>query len=78
MLGAGDRHDVIALREKPCQRHLRRRRTGLIRDTFHGIHDAQVLLEVAFGEFMSVRFYLEPVDAGDVAVDEAVRMAVGR
>jgi ketosteroid isomerase-like protein len=30
------------------------------------------------GEFMSVRFYLEPVDAGDVAVDEAVRMAVGR
>lgn len=30
------------------------------------------------GEFMSVRFYLEPVDASDVAVDEAVRMAVGR
>jgi ketosteroid isomerase-like protein len=30
------------------------------------------------GELTSVRFYLEPVDAGGVAVDEAVRTAVGR
>jgi ketosteroid isomerase-like protein len=29
------------------------------------------------GELTSVRFYLEPVDAGGVAVDEAVRTAVG-
>lgn len=32
----------------------------------------------ADGELTSVRFYLEPVDAGGVAVDEAVRTAVGR
>lgn len=35
------------------------------------------IFAIADDEFTSVRFYLEPVDQNDIAVDEAVRMAVG-
>ena len=37
-LGAGDRHDVVALSEKPCQRELTRRAVLLGRDRLEAIH----------------------------------------
>ena len=47
MLCTRDQHDVVALREEPCQRHLSRRCGDLLGDHFNGVHDTHILLEVA-------------------------------
>ena len=36
------------------------------------------IFEVGEGEFTSVRFYLEPVEAGGISIDAAIKQAVGR
>ena len=36
------------------------------------------IFEVGEGEFASVRFYLEPVEAGGISIDAAIKQAVGR
>ena len=41
-LGAGDRHDVVALRQDPGERQLRRRATFLFRDLPDAINEGQV------------------------------------
>jgi hypothetical protein len=74
-LGAGDRGDVVALREQPCQGHLCRRRTHLGGNGLDFVDDAQVALEVLASE---ARVGLAPVVVGellgraDVPGEEAV------
>src|SRR5215213_9306061 len=46
VLGAGDGDYVVALRQNPGQRQLRRRGTLLMRDRLHLADEVQVLLEV--------------------------------
>src|SRR6266536_3711271 len=48
--GAGDRGDVVALREQPGQSNLCRCRADLGSDGLDLVDDAEVLLEVALGE----------------------------
>ena len=62
-LGAGDGGDVVALREEPGQRDLRRCRIELGGDGLDLVDDAEVLFEVAFGEAGVV---LAPVVVGEV------------
>src|SRR5829696_1189830 len=57
-LGAGDRGDVVALGEQPCQCDLRRCGFQLGSDGLDLIDDAEVFLEVALGE---ARVALAPV-----------------
>jgi hypothetical protein len=74
-LGAGDRGNIVTLREQPRQRDLRRCGVDLGSDGFDLVDDADVLLEVALGE---ARVALAPVVVGellggaDVACEEAV------
>ena len=74
-LGAGDRGDVVALREQPGQRDLRRCGARLGGDGLDLVDDAQVALEVLAGE---ARVGLAPVVVGellgraDLAGEEAV------
>jgi hypothetical protein len=49
-LGSGDRCDVVALREQPGQRHLRRGGARLGGDGLDLIDDAQVAPEILAGE----------------------------
>src|SRR6266487_3066883 len=62
-LGAGDRGDVVALREQPGQSDLRRCRAGLGSDGLDLVDDAKVLFEVALGE---ARVVLAPVIVGEL------------
>src|SRR6266849_5190718 len=74
-LGAGNRRDVVALREQPRQCHLCRCCTSLGSNGFDFVEDAQVALEVLAGE---ARVGLAPVVVGellgraDLAGEEAV------
>ena len=60
-LGAGDRGDVVALREQPGQGDLRRCGADLGGDGLDLVDDAQVALEVLAGE---ARVGLAPVVVG--------------
>jgi hypothetical protein len=62
-LGPGDRGDVVALREQPCQSHLGRGSAGLGCDGSDLVGNAQVALEVLAGE---ARVRLAPVVVGEV------------
>ena len=62
-LGAGDRGDVVTLREQPGQRDLRRCGTCLGGDSLDLVDDAQVALEVLADE---ARIGLAPVVIGNV------------
>ena len=62
-LGAGDRGDVVTLREQPGQSDLRRCGVELGGDGPDLVDDAEVLLEVARGE---ARVVLAPVVVGEV------------
>src|SRR5438876_144231 len=62
-LGAGDRGDVVALCEQPGQGDLRRCGAELGGDGLDLVDDAEVLLEIAFGE---ARVVLAPVVVGEV------------
>ena len=62
-LGSGDRRDVVALREQPGQRHLRRCGARLDGDGLDLIDDAQVALEVLAGE---ARVGFAPVVVGEL------------
>jgi hypothetical protein len=74
-LRAGDRGDVVALREQPGQSHLCGCCTRLGGDSFDFVDDAQVALEVLAGK---ARVGLAPVVVGellgraDLAGEEAV------
>ena len=74
-LGAGDRCDVVALREQPGQGDLCRCGTSLGSNGLDLVDDAQVALEVLSGE---ARIGLAPVVVGnivggaDLAGEEAV------
>lgn len=50
LLGAGDRDDVVALRQQPRQRQLARRDLLLLRQRRDAVHQLQVLGEVLLGE----------------------------
>src|SRR6185312_3313380 len=62
-LGAGNRRDVIALREQPGQSDLCRCRTRLGGNRPDFVYDAQVPLEVLAGE---ARIGLSPVAVGEL------------
>src|SRR5712691_1195079 len=62
-LGAGDRGDVVALREEPGQRGLCWCCIELGGDGLDLVDDAEVLLEVALGE---ARVVLAPVVVGEI------------
>src|SRR5207245_10111198 len=47
LLRARDREDVLAAREQPRERDLRRPHAALRRDRFERLHELQVLLEIA-------------------------------
>ena len=74
-LGAGNRSDVVALREQPGQRDLGRRCSHLSGNGSNLVDDAQIALEVLAGE---ARVGLAPVVIGellgrtDFAREEAV------
>ena len=68
-LGAGDRGDLIALRQQPRQRDLGRGGVELVGDGLDLVDDPQVLLEVALGE---ARVGLAPVVVGELVGDRIV------
>src|SRR3954471_5303010 len=72
-LRAGDRDDVIAAREQPCQRKLSRRAALLTRDLAHLVDEVEVLLEVLALEARVVAAevtLLQVVERGDLSGEE--------
>src|SRR5438874_2073336 len=62
-LRPGDRHDVLALREEPCEHELRRRALLLRRHLLEALHDLHVLVEMLA---LEARMGEAPVAVGQV------------